>query len=227
MTGTVSGLPFPPHATTEMNHRIANNLTLLATMIESDSRQVTDPMAMVVLDAARRRIHAIANVHRRLYKIEAWDNLDLLDFLEDLARDLRSLCEGAGSNRKLTVAGESVPVSAEQAVAIGILVAELVTNACKHAYPTSVSGEIRIELMVAGQVGWYLSVEDDGSGYAPAQSDAPRGVGSRVIEAAIARLGASCSWEDNRPGTRFVMRCDPGVSAAAPMGTGSTISRRA
>ncbi len=193
-------------AATEMNHRIANHLTLLAALIESGSREVVDPEAIVVLDATRRRIHAIASVHRRLYKIESVDGLELVDFIEDLACDLRTVCEGAGRNRRLLVAGASVLVSADQAVAIGILVAELVTNACKHAYPNFVAGDVRIRIDNEGEDGWTLSVEDDGRGYAPSHSTAGSGIGSRIIDASVARLGATCVWEDNRPGTRFVLR---------------------
>jgi len=216
MTGTMTGLHSLPHAATEMNHRIANNLTLLASLIECDSRQVIDPQAIVVLDAARRRIHAIANVHRRLYKIEAVDRLDLLDFVEDLARDLRGVCEGAGRARHLTVDGDSILVSADQALAIGILVAELVTNACKHAYPASTGGEIRITLSNSGDAHWILAVEDDGCGYTPSPMNSARGLGSRIIDASVDRLGASCTWEDNRPGTRFVMHYGPTTPIFSP-----------
>lgn len=214
MSGTTMAFPSSPQEAEEMNHRIANNLTLLASLIEIDSRHVVDPGAMVVLDAARRRIHAIANIHRRLYKIEAIDRLDLNDFIEDLARDLRSVCENAGRAHRLYFEGHSVLVSADQAVAVGILVAELVSNACKHAYPSSDAGDIRISLTGSTKDGWELRVEDEGRGFAPDPGRPGNGLGSRIIEASVGRLGAASSWEDARPGSRFIMRCGPTVNVA-------------
>lgn len=213
MTGTTMAFATSPHEAAEINHRIANNLALLASLIEIDSREIADPGAVVVLEAARRRIHAIANVHRRLYKIEAIDRLDLCDFIEDLSRDLRSVCENAGRERRLYFEGTSVFVTPDEAVAIGILVAELVSNACKHAYPASAAGGVRIRLGGSDEGGWCLTVEDEGRGYSPGRSGSSAGLGSRIIDASVGRLGATCRWEDAMPGTRFVMHRGPTLEA--------------
>ncbi|MDF0489959.1 sensor histidine kinase [Sphingomonas sp. H39-1-10] len=216
MTGTTTAFAASPHEAAEMNHRIANNLALLASLIEIDSREIADPGAVVVLEAARNRIHAIANVHRRLYKIEAIDHLDLCDFIEDLARDLRSVCENAGRERRLYFEGTSVFVTPDEASAIGILVAELVGNACKHAYPASAAGVVRIGLSGLEAGGWCLTVEDEGRGYSPGPSGSNAGLGSRIIGASVGRLGATCRWEDAMPGTRFVMHYGPTLEARPP-----------
>ncbi|WP_420145172.1 sensor histidine kinase [Sphingobium sp.] len=194
-----------PHATAEMNHRIANNLTLLASMIELDGRAVIDPDAISVLETARRRIHAIANVHRRLYMINKTDRLNLGEFLGDLAEDFRNVCESGAHDRHLIFQANSVWVSAEEAVVVGILVAELVSNACKHAYHVGEPGDIRILLSAAAPGEWTLMVEDDGHGFDPASAFARQGLGSRLIAAAVTRLSARYAWEDTRPGTRFTL----------------------
>lgn len=213
MIGNTTAFATSPHEAAEMNHRIANNLALLASLIEIDSREVVDPGAVVVLEAARRRIHAIANVHRRLYKVEGTGHLDLCDFIEDLARDLRNVCENAGQQRRIHFDGASVFVTPDEAVATGILVAELVSNACKHAYPASAAGDVRIRLGAQEDGGWCLMVEDEGRGHTPGAVGANQGLGSRIIDASVRRLGATCSWEAAHPGTRFVMRCGPTIGS--------------
>lgn len=194
-----------PHPAAEMNHRIANNLALLAAMIEIDSRAVVDPQAIGVLEAARRRIHAIAGVHRRLYRTDSTEHVDLADFLEELAVELRGVCESAGNDRRLTLETQSVMMVVDHAVAVGLLVAELVSNACKRAYPNCAPGEVRILQSASRGGAWTLIVEDDGYGFDRSNERVDVGLGSRLIATTVRRLGATSRWEDSAPGTRFII----------------------
>ena len=196
----------------EMNHRIANNLALLAALVDLDGRLVSDPAAISVLEATRRRIHAIAGVHRRLYRSQAGDAVDLCAFLGEFSADLRTMCEDVGGNRRLFFDGTAMTVPLEYAVAVGLLVAELVSNACKYAYPGDTRGDIRIIQRAWGLRGWTLIVEDDGVGFTAL---AAPGLGSQLIHATAKWLGASYEWRDAHPGTRFTMRGEaPGAVPA-------------
>ncbi|TCP36043.1 sensor histidine kinase [Sphingomonas sp. BK235] len=193
-----------PQVAAEMNHRIANNLALLATLMELDGRDVRDPVAVGVLEAARRRVHAIAGVHRRLHLSDRTDLIDLGIFLEELAPDLRGVCQSVGRERRLLLRTQKVAMTAEEAVAVGILVAELVSNACKHAYASDEGGDVRIVQSAASDGSWQLVVEDDGKGIG-AFDESGAGLGSRLVAATATRLGASYRWEQLAPGTRFVL----------------------
>jgi hypothetical protein len=67
-----------------MNHRIANNLALIAAIVELDGRAVSDPQAAIVLAATQRRIHAVASVHRALYREPLAETVNLGVFLDEL-----------------------------------------------------------------------------------------------------------------------------------------------
>ncbi len=191
----------------ESDHRIANNLGLLAALLELDGGTAEDagaPGMAELLHTARRRIYAVANIHRRLYQTDREGWIDLSSYLNDLVDDLRTICQDAGRRRHLSVHAETRYLSAEHAISVGILVAELVGNACKHAYPDDQPGEVRI-VLENRPLGWRLTVEDDGVGFAHSPERATARTGAHLIDASATRLGALYVWQDTMPGTRFIL----------------------
>jgi two-component sensor histidine kinase len=192
----------------ESNHRIANSLQLLVAMAAAESRGIGDPAARAALERMQWRIDAIANVHRQLYRSREAGALDLGDYLEELAGNLETGAGHGPANRRVYVSAEAVQVSPEIATGVGIVVSEVVSNACKYAYPKDVPGDIWLSLRSLPLGGYRLAVEDRGRGL----SDQIRGsgLGGRLIAAMSARLGASHLWEAAHPGTRFVMEARQG-----------------
>ena len=112
----------------EVNHRVANSLQLVSSLVRLQAGAVTDPAAQAALLDTQRRIQAVAQVHRRLYTSEAVETVDLADYLGALVEELRETY--AADNRRLVLAAEPIRVSTDQAVSLGVIVNELVTNAC-------------------------------------------------------------------------------------------------
>lgn len=188
----------------EMNHRIANNLALIAAIVELDSRCVDDPVAAGVLAATQRRIQAVASVHRLLYREVELDTINLGVFLDDLGVSLRALVSDGRDCRTITVRADDFDLPNEHAAAFAILVTELVSNACKHAYKVDVPGEVRVLFNVTPSGDWSLAVEDDGVGIGH-QHGGAHGLGSHIIQAVSRKLGSQHVWESASPGTRFTM----------------------
>lgn len=183
----------------EVNHRVANHLQLLAALITVEARDVRDPKSRTVLERIQQRIAAIGSVHRHLYQSDNGD-VDLGAYLEELSAQLSRSC---GPHRPIMVDAETVPVSGAIASSIGILATELVTNACKHAYRAGEPGGIAVRLCRLPGGGSRFTVADHGAG---SRRDEPGdGLGTRLIDAIVAKLGAVATWEDAHPGTRFCM----------------------
>jgi two-component sensor histidine kinase len=189
----------PPTSADEINHRIANSLQLLCAMVSFEARGIADPAAREALETTRRRIGAIAGIHRQLYQAQEATRVDLKAYLRELGRDLDP---GAGGVR-VRVRADSVIVAAEAATSIGIIVSELVTNACKYAYAPGTAGEVAILLRGTVAGGYLLEVSDRGRGRDPHARPDGTGLGGRLIEMMAARVGGKCAWADERPGTRF------------------------
>ncbi len=199
--------PIDPIAQIESDHRIANNLGLLAALLELDGGIAEDAGALKlaeILYTARRRIYAVANIHRRLYQTDREGQIDLASYLHALGDDLRTVCQDTGRRRNLKIHADTHYLSAEHAVSVGILVAELVGNACKHAYPDDHPGEVRV-ILTSRPSGWQLTVEDDGVGFANSPARTSARVGAHLIDASATRLGAVYVWQDTSPGTRFIL----------------------
>jgi two-component sensor histidine kinase len=195
-----------PSSADEINHRIANSLQLISAMISIEARAIVDPVAQVALDRTRQRIGAIAGVHRQLYQAGETGAVDLAVYLRDLGRDLEQGCADSDAGRQILVEAAPVVVAPEEATSIGIIVSELVGNACKYAYAPGQAGDVRIRLAAAAGGGYRLEVEDDGRGMVPGQAPQGSGLGGRLIEMMAARLGGRPDWDEAHAGTRFVMR---------------------
>lgn len=189
----------------EANHRVANSLQLIAAMMSIEARRIADPAALAVLDTTTRRIAAIAGVHRQLYRRSSAELVDLADYLADLGADLEASCGDATAGRRVRVTAEPVVVTPEVATSVGVIVSELVGNACKYAYPAGGPGDVIVSLRRARLGGVMLEVLDRGCGRSAHAAPQGSGLGSQLVAMMAKRLRASYRWSDARPGTRFTL----------------------
>jgi two-component sensor histidine kinase len=165
------------------------------------------------------RVAAVAQVHRRLYTSHDLKSVLLNQYLDALLEDLRRSAEGNRMSR-LTLRAEPVEIDPDRAVAIGIIVNELVMNAVKYAYPNG-AGPIHIELNAQGD-DLVLSISDDGVGLNVKSNPRSTGMGQRIVTAMASKLDASVERDPDHAGTRIVLRfsrvnkpaAKPGCAAA-------------
>ncbi|HEV7285448.1 MAG TPA: histidine kinase dimerization/phosphoacceptor domain -containing protein [Kaistia sp.] len=177
----------------EVNHRVANSLAIVGSMIRMQANAVTEPQVKQALGEVQSRIAAIAGVHRRLYSSHDVRVVDLSAYLGGLVSELETTMRASGHTSTTHCQIDPVEVPTDKAVTIGILVTELVINAFKYAYPGALSGQIRVILKADPATRLRLLVEDDGVGR---QSADPRGtgVGGRIVSAMAASLGATIDY---------------------------------
>src|SRR6478752_7588343 len=160
-----------------------------------------------LLDAATR-VMAVAQVHRRLYTSEDVKTVANDQYLDALIEDLRNSTEG-DAFAQLSLAADPVETDPDRAVAIGVIVNELVINAFKYAYPSG-KGPIRVGLRARDAVGnAVISVEDDGVGFADSAPIGSTGLGQRIVKAMADKLGARISHDALHRGTRIEIAFAP------------------
>ncbi|WP_242096486.1 MULTISPECIES: response regulator [unclassified Sphingomonas] len=189
----------------EVNHRVANSLQLVTAMVSLQSAALSDPVAREALADTQRRIDAIAQVHRRLYSANDVESVDMADYLVALVHDLDETLARDTGRCTLACTAQAIRLPTDRAVSLGVIVTELITNACKYAYPAG-RGEVRITLAQEGDAAFLLVVEDDGCGLTP--SDAPRGtgLGTKLIRAMAQSLGTSVAYDTEHRGCRAMLR---------------------
>ena len=188
----------------EMNHRVANSLQLVTAMVNLQASALTGP-ARQALDDTQRRIGAIAQVHRRLYSTDNVDSVDMKEYLGALVEELsETLC--GSSERTLKLAADPIRLPTDRAVSLGVIVNELVSNACKYAYAPHASGEIRVQLRQQGDDIFLLAVEDDGVGISEGQTPRGTGLGTRLLKAMAQSLQSAIEYDPGHSGVRATLR---------------------
>jgi two-component sensor histidine kinase len=151
---------------------------------------------------AQARIATVAQVHDQLWRTPNLERIDLARFLRDLCSKLQ---ETAPQHRLLY---EAAPVSvpANRAVALGLVVNEMVTNAFKYAYPDGAAGEVRVSLGASGD-GLRLEVADRGVGLPNGVgfTSSDKSLGARIIGSFLHQLGAKLEIVSAGSGTSFVV----------------------
>lgn len=190
----------------EVNHRVANSLQLVSTLVQMQSNGLTDEAARHALRDTQRRIAAIGQVHRRLYTADNVESVDMQEYLAALVDELAETWSSADAPRALRLAAEPIRLPTDRAVSLGVIVNELVSNACKYAYPTNASGEIRVTLKHDGADRFLLAVEDDGCGMTADTPARGTGLGTRVIRAMAQSLQSAVEYDPAHRGVRAILR---------------------
>lgn len=189
----------------EVNHRVANSLQLVTAFVQLQSAALTDAGAKAALTDTQRRIEAIAQVHRRLYTGADVDVVAMDDYLEALLVELEETWSTPVAPRRLTLACDAIRMKTDRAVSLGVIVNELVSNACKYAYAADHPGAVRIAMRRDGDDGFRLVVEDDGCGMAADAVPRGTGIGTRVIRAMAKSLQAQLDYDRGHAGVRAVV----------------------
>ena len=187
----------------EVNHRVGNSLQIIASLLHLQASSSGQEDVKAALTNAMGRVAAVAQVHRRLYTSHDLNSVLLNQYLDALLEDLRRSAEGNRMSR-LTLKAEPIDIDPDRAVAIGIIVNELVMNAVKYAYPDG-AGPIHVDLRAQGDY-LQLSIADDGVGLNVQSDPRSTGMGQRIVTAMATKLEASVERDPNHTGTRIVLR---------------------
>ena len=188
----------------EANHRIANSLQLALGLIGGEAVDVRDSVARSRLIATQRHIEAVAGVHRLLSVNYAAETLPLHDYLSHLVAGIQASVANDCGDRIISFRGEAFQVAPEVALSLGMIVNELVSNACKYAYAAGKHGEVRVTFTSVG-AGFSLVVENDGNGLDVEPRPPGAGLGTRIVSALAQRLDAEFHYEARGTGTRGVV----------------------
>jgi two-component sensor histidine kinase len=185
----------------EMQHRIANSLQIIASVLLLKARGVKSEETRLHLHETHARVLSLAAVQQHLSF--AVEDVDVGPYLAKLCESLSASMIRDTRPLALNVEADVATLSSHEAVSLGLIVTELVINTLKHAFPEGRSGAILISYRLA-HPGWMLSVTDNGAGrpVQPIDTAARAGLGTSIVEGLAKQLGARVSTMDANPGTR-------------------------
>ena len=190
----------------EVHHRVKNNLQVISSLFNLQSRDLTDPATLAVFRESQHRIRAMAMIHEHLYRSTDLASVDLAQYVRSLGGALEAAYRSRPDQVKLVFALESVTLAIDQAVPCGLVLNELIANAFEHGFPGDREGSVTLHLRrERGDV--VLVVADDGVGLPPgADVRAQPSLGLRLVTTLVEhQLGGEVTVESG-PGARFAVR---------------------
>lgn len=185
----------------ELQHRVANSLQIIASVLMQSARKVNSEETQRHLSDAHHRVMSIATLQRQLATTQEGD-VSLNGYFKELCESIAASMIADSSNLSLSADIDNSIVDSRVSVSLGLIVTELVINSLKHAFPASTRlGKILVSFRTTGS-GWTLTVEDDGIGFPKNKANFKPGLGTGIVEALAAQLDAEVSIGDAHPGTR-------------------------
>ncbi|BFM41308.1 PAS domain S-box protein [Synechocystis sp. LKSZ1] len=184
----------------EIHHRVKNNLQIMSSLLYLQfSKASAEIQAMS--EGYQSRIQSMALIHEQLYRS---DDLACIDFCQYVANLTNNIFQGYGQGSRhihLNLAIKNLTIPLEQAIPLGLIVHELVSNALKYAFPNG-EGEITIQLTPVGRY-LHLEVADNGVGLPPdLDLDNTDSLGMQLIQSLTEQLQGNFHYT-KQGGARF------------------------
>lgn len=183
----------------EIQHRVANSLQIIASVILQSARQVQSEEARSSLRDAHNRVMSVATLQQQLAASRLGD-VELRSYFTQLCESIGASMIRDHDQLTLNVDVDATAVPAEISVSLGLVVTELVINSLKHAFPGSRPGKILVDYHARGP-NWTLSVTDNGVGMPKDAASASAGLGTSIVAALANQLRARVQVADAHPGT--------------------------
>ncbi|HEY4941451.1 MAG TPA: sensor histidine kinase [Rhizomicrobium sp.] len=183
----------------ELQHRVANSLQIIASVLMQSARRVQSDELRGHLRDAHQRVMSVAALQQQLAASPVGD-VELRPYFTALCKSIGASMIRDHNQMSLDVSVDGSVASADVSVSLGLIVTELVINALKHAFPDDRGGKIKVDYRAHGP-NWTLSVSDNGIGMPADSKDAKPGLGSSIVQALTAQLHAVVRVAGANPGT--------------------------
>ena len=148
----------------EIHHRVKNNLNIVASLLNLQSDQIdTVEQARNALQISQSRVHSMSLVHENLYQSEDFSHIDFDVYIRKIGRELVNLYT-TKTKIDLNIEVRNIYLTVNQAVPLGMLLNELLTNAIIHAFPGRSQGNITVKMDLIDNSSCHLTLSDDGVG---------------------------------------------------------------
>jgi two-component system, sensor histidine kinase PdtaS len=187
----------------ELQHRVANSLQIIASVLMLSARRVRSWRARGQIRDAGNRVLSIAALQRQL-SVSKLDVVALRPYLTELCASIGASMIGPDDRIALSAGADETVVTAEDSVRLGLIVTELVINALKHGFPGRMRGRIDVDYRSLGDA-WSLTVRDTGIGLAGDRAALKPGLGTSIVGSLALQMRASVEISAAEPGTRVAI----------------------
>jgi two-component system, sensor histidine kinase PdtaS len=147
----------------EIHHRVKNNLQTVMSLLNSQSAYLKNDAALSAIQDSQHRVHVMSLLHQKLYMSDDASAIDMRVYINELVEYLGDAFN-TGQRIRFEMQIDSVKLDVVQAVPVGLILNEAITNSLKYAFPDNRDGLIKISFLASPENHYELKVADNGIG---------------------------------------------------------------
>jgi len=189
----------------EVHHRMKNNLQLISSLMHFQSKKVRDAEGMQAFRDGQDRLKSMLLIHEHLCRAEDLERIEFGDYVRALAEGILHSYGLIRSNASLRVVADPMSLPLATALPAGMIINELLTNACKYAFPNSNEGAAQV-CVIRKDREFESLIEDNGMGFPQGMNlDQPVTFGLQLVRGLVSQLGGTITFQ-NEQGARVRVR---------------------
>ncbi|AEH60271.1 signal transduction histidine kinase [Methanosalsum zhilinae DSM 4017] len=189
----------------EIHHRVKNNLQVIASLLNMQSRNFDDDKIKDAFRDSQNRIRSMSLAHEKLYGSEKLANIELSDYIKSLENFIVQTHDTYKTKIYLINDLDTAYLDIDKTIPLGLILTELMTNSFKHAFPNRSEGTISIKFKTLDD-GYLLNISDDGIGISDEfDVETSKSLGLKIVNMLVQQLHASIEMT-NSNGTDYVIR---------------------
>jgi PAS domain S-box-containing protein len=189
----------------EIHHRVKNNLQIIASLLNLQSRNISDPHVLEAIRSSQSRIRAMALVHERIYRSHKIAEINLREYLTYLTKQIFQFYNIQQHLITLSVTMDDIVTDIDTVTPLGLIINELVSNSLKHAFPDGRKGSISIKCTREDTGSLRFIYHDDGAGMPPGfEWKTAESLGLRMVNSLVDQLNGTITL-GNGEGTTFTI----------------------
>lgn len=188
----------------EIHHRVKNNLQVIASLLNLQSRNFHDKEIRQAFAESQNRVRSMAIAHEKLYMSKDLENINAKDYINNLASYLlHSYRIGTGKVR-LEIDVDTIYLNIDKTIPLGLIINELITNSLKYAFSPGEEGVVRLSFKNDGNL-LVLTISDNGKGI-PENIDIfnTDSLGMQLVTTLVEQLKGKLDLDRNA-GSRFII----------------------
>ncbi len=180
----------------EVHHRVKNNLKMIYSLFNMQSRQVNNEYTREILSQGKTRIKAISLVHQLLYQSDNFSDINIQDYIDSLKENLTSIYTNFEKSIEIHIDVNGMRLNIDKAIPLGLILNELLTNSYKYAFKGKKNGNIYIKIKKS-ETQYNFIYSDDGVGLDLNNLKTTDTLGMRLITRLSQQLGARPIFKNN------------------------------
>jgi PAS domain S-box-containing protein len=174
----------------EIHHRVKNNMAVISSLLQLQTGYIKDPGLIDVFRDSQSRIKSMALIHEKLYQSKTLAKVEMESYIKELARTLFFTYNSRRIDLQIITKVENVFLDINSAVPCGLIINEVISNACKHAFTGREKGIIEISFEKKEEQ-FQLEIKDNGVGMPPnTDFSGFKSLGMNLVQALSSQLGA-------------------------------------